>query len=290
MSYQKTALITGASSGIGFEATKQLADKGYKIYAAARRLTLLESLEAKYPGQVIAVELDVSDPEQIVALRERFAAELPDQKLDLLYNNAGQSCTFAATDATHEIVERAFKVNVFGPMNLCRELSQFLINSGGTIVFTGSVAGLVPFPFGSVYGATKAAIHQYARVLHQEMKCFNVRVINVVTGGVHTDIADKRGVPENSLFNVPEARAALEARREMAKNNHPMSVEKYVARVVHDIESRRDPVDVYRGRVASLAYWISWLVPYAVLERIVFYRFKLFPFYNAMRRKHPKSD
>ncbi|KAM3160778.1 NADPH-dependent 1-acyldihydroxyacetone phosphate reductase [Lachancea thermotolerans] len=285
MAEGKIALVTGASSGIGYELTRQLAGKGYKVYAAARREERIAPLQKEFPQLVVPIKLDVSEPEQISALRDRLAKELPSQKLDILYNNAGQSCTFPASDVTNDVLEQAFKVNVFGPINTCRELLPFVINAQGTVIFTGSLAGIISFPFGSVYSATKGAIHSYARGLHIEMKPFGVRVLNVITGGVGTDIADKRPLPEDSIYNIPEASEAMAYRREMAKNNKPMDVGKYVSSVVRDIESSRDPVDIYRGTFAGTARWISLLMPYWMLDWILARRFKLTGMINALQKR-----
>lgn len=81
MAELKVAVVTGASSGIGYELTRQLASKGYKVYAAARREQRLETLAKEFPELVVPVKLDVSEPEQIIHLRERLAKELPSQKL-----------------------------------------------------------------------------------------------------------------------------------------------------------------------------------------------------------------
>ncbi|SCU96159.1 LAFA_0G04632g1_1 [Lachancea sp. 'fantastica'] len=271
----KIALVTGASSGIGYELTRQLAGKGYKVYAAARRVNRIAPLEKEFPGLVTALELDVADHSQILALKDRFQLELPSQKLDILYNNAGQSCTFPATDVTNDILEQAFRVNVFGPINLCRELLPFVINARGTVLFTGSIAGLLCFPFGSVYSATKGAIQSYAKGLHVEMKPFGVRVINVVTGGVLTDIADSRPLPEDSIYNIPEAADALEARRSIAKSNRPESVSKYVAEVLRDIDSSKDPIEVYHGSYASIVQYFTRYIPYWIVEFMLERKFKL---------------
>ncbi|SCU99646.1 LAME_0G04544g1_1 [Lachancea meyersii CBS 8951] len=278
------ALVTGASSGIGYELTKQLAQKGYKVYAAARRIEPIQPLEKEFPGLVTPLKLDVSEPEQILALKDRLLTELPAQKLDILYNNAGQSCTFPATDVTSEVLETAFKVNVFGPINLCRELLPFVINARGTVLFTGSIAGIVSFPFGSVYSATKGAIHSYSRALHIEMKPFGVRVINVVTGGVATEIADKRPLPEGSIYNIPEATDALAARRNIAKDNKPMSAAKYVAEVLRDIESTRDPIEVFHGTFASIVRYFTSYLPFWVLEFMLERKFKLVGMRKALAK------
>lgn len=282
---KKVALVTGASSGIGYEITKLLASKGYTVYAVARRTTPIKPLEEEFPEKVIAVSLDVSDLQQIQDLKTRFTRDLPDSKLHILYNNAGQSCTFPAVDVDNDKIEQCFKVNVFGPMNLCREMSDFVINARGTIVFTGSLAGIVPFPFGSIYSSTKAAIHQYARVLHVEMKPFGVKVINAITGGVATNIADTRPLLEDSVFNTPEGRHAFETRQNMAKNNKPMSPAVYAKKLVADVESSSDPVDVYRGAMATVMSWVMLLVPYNLLEWGLYKKFHLDDLFHKLAER-----
>ncbi|SCV03506.1 LANO_0G04544g1_1 [Lachancea nothofagi CBS 11611] len=284
MSNTKIALVTGASSGIGYELTKQLAQKGYKVYAAARRIDRMKPLETEFPGLVVAVKLDVSEPKEIAALKDRLQTELPSQKLDILYNNAGQSCTSPASDVSNEVMEMAFKVNVFGPINLCRELLPFVINARGTVVFTGSIAGLISFPFGSVYSATKGAIHSYASGLHIEMKPFGVRVLNVVTGGVATEIADKRPIPADSIYSIPEAADALQYRRDMVKSNKPMNAAVYVSQVLKDVASSRDPVEVYHGTFSTIAYYLAKFMPYWLLEKVLEHKFKLSGMTKALQK------
>lgn len=283
----KIAVVTGASSGIGHAITKELASNGYKVYACARRTGPIEQLSKEFSEDVIIpCHLDITKESDIQQLKIQLANELPYRKLDLLYNNAGQSCTFPALDVTSDMIEQCFKVNVFGQINMCRELSQFLINAHGTIVFTGSLAGVAIFPFSSVYAASKAAIHQYARGLHLEMKPFGVRVINVVTGGVNTDIADKRPLPQSSIFNFKEGIEAFQYRQQMSKRNKPMSADVYAKKLMHDILSENDPVDVYRGTFATLMSWIMVLFPYWIIEWGFSIKFKLNKVYKVLKQKH----
>lgn len=282
----KTALVTGASSGIGYAVVKELVENGFVVYACARRLELLELLANEYgSNKVIPYKLDVANFEEIIKLKEYLSSHLPHQKLDVLYNNAGQSCTMPAVDVSNEKLTQLFHVNVIGHINMTSQLCQFLINSKGTIVFTGSLSGICIFPFGAVYAASKAAIHQYARVLHSEMKMFDVRVINTITGGVATDIADKSALPESSPFYFPEGIEALENRKFMAARNFPMSPEKYAKEVVGDILSSRDPVDVYRGTLSSVVSWLMLFAPYWLVESAVFKKFKLDAVERALRQR-----
>lgn len=283
------AVVTGASSGIGYAVSRELVSKGYKVYACARRTDPIEPLAQEFPQLIIPLALDISQESEIVELKARLGRELPEQKLDLLYNNAGQSCTFPALDVTNDAVEQCFKVNVFGHINMCRELSPFLINAKGTIVFTGSAAGIISFPFGSVYSATKAAIHSFARGLHLELKPFGVRVINAITGGVDTNIADTRPLSESSIYNFPAGREAFENRQLMAKKNHPMPAEEYARLLVDDILSKKDPVDVYRGSMSTFLRYVAQFVPFWLLEFGLVKKFKLQKVFNALENKEKRE-
>ncbi|SMN20570.1 similar to Saccharomyces cerevisiae YIL124W AYR1 NADPH-dependent 1-acyl dihydroxyacetone phosphate reductase found in lipid particles, ER, and mitochondrial outer membrane [Maudiozyma saulgeensis] len=287
---KKIAIVTGASSGIGYAITKELAQHDYIIYACARRLEPIQPLVDEFSTSIIKpYKLDISIIDEVVAFKEFLEKELPGQKLDLLYNNAGQSCTFPALDVSDANMQKCFQVNVFGHVNMCRELSKYLINAKGTIVFTGSLAGIVSFPFGSIYSATKAAIHAYARGLHLEMKPFGVRIINAVTGGVDTNISDTRPLPEGSIYEFPEGKEAFEGRQRMAKNHHPMSAEVYAKKLMGDILSSRDPVDVYRGTMATFLGFVSLFVPYCILEFALIKKFHLTKVFKVLKERNAQG-
>lgn len=279
---QQTAFVTGASSGIGFELCKQLAQKEFKVYAAARRVELIEPLK-KY-GDVVPIKFDVTSVEQTAEIKTKLINELKDGKLDILYNNAGASCTFPAVDSNDELTKQAFEVNVFAPMRITREFLPMVINAKGTVVFTGSLSGIIAYPFSSVYCSAKAAIHQYAHALHLEMEPFDVRVINVITGGVDTDIADKRPLASNSIYNNPIGNEIMENRREMSKRNKPMSPELYATKVIKDLLDRNyDPVDVYRGTLSSVLGFVASYLPIKWIEWGLVYKFKLAPLYKYFK-------
>lgn len=287
MTRQKTALVTGASSGIGYATALEFAKRGYKTFACARRLGPMEPL--KEHGITI-FQCDVSLLESVLAAR-KFIAEQTDGYLDFLFNNAGQSCTFPALDVTDEAFETCFQVNVFGPIRMTREFAPLLINAKGTVGFTGSVSGLVPFPFSCIYSSTKAAIHQYAATLRVEMKPFGVKVINIVTGGVKTNIADTRDLPEGSLFAVPGIDEAMIERKQMAARNNPMPAEKYASKVVSDFENLRieGSLNFYRGHMASLlGHLMSWC-PRFIVERILVRKFRLTNVFAKVSEKYSKQ-
>lgn len=291
----KVAVVSGGSSGIGKAVSLELCKRGYTVYAVARRIQTIEEIKKEFPElHLFPYELDITSVDSIKKFKEFLTTELPKNsegkpKLDVLYNNAGQSCTFPALDVTSEVMEKCFQVNVFGHINMTTELSEFVINGKGTILFTGSLAGVISFPFGSIYSATKAAIHAYARGLRLELQPFGVRVINVITGGVATNICDTRPLPEDSIYNFKEGREAFEYRQNMVKHNTPMSADVYAKQVIELIvDKQKDPVDVYRGSQAWLVRWIAFFVPYCILEWGLKRKFKLVKLFDSLQKKDKK--
>ncbi|KAK6461688.1 1-acyl dihydroxyacetone phosphate reductase [Scheffersomyces coipomensis] len=285
---QKVALITGASSGIGYAASIEFAKRGYKVFAAARRLEPMEPL--KEYG-VIPFKLDVSDLDSVKNAKKFIIDQTGDKYLDILYNNAGQSCTFAALDVSDEYFKQCFEVNVYGPMRLVRELGPLVINAKGAIGFTGSVSGIVPFPLSCTYSATKAAIHQYAATLRIEMLGFDVKVLNFITGGVKTDIEDKRSLPSTSIYNIPEMEYTLRERQQMAARNNPMPAAEYARRVVNDFEGARlgGTLNYYRGKMATFLGTVLWWCPRFFLEYILLRKFKMDVVFAALKVKYAKQ-
>lgn len=281
----KVVVITGASSGIGYAAAKLFAKKGFKVIACARRVDIIEQLKKELETSlIIPYKLDITDVNEINSLKQ-FIDTLPEGKIDILYNNAGQAMTMPALDCENDAIEQAFKVNVFGHMNICKALSSYVIKAKGTILFTGSIAGIIPIPFGSIYSSTKGAIHAYARGLHLEMKPFGVRVINVITGGVSTSISDTRKLPESSLYSFKEGIESFNYRANMVKYSNSQDPDDYVAEIYKDIISKKDPVDTYRGYLASASWFMSRFLPYWLLELLLIKKFKLDKAFEVIKSK-----
>lgn len=240
---------------------------------------------------VIPVVCDVTSPESVENLKSQIAREC-DGYLDILYNNAGQSCSLPALDVTDDMFKQCFEVNVFAPIRLTREFIPLLIKAKGVVGYTGSVSAVIPFPFSSIYGATKAAIHQYAATLRPELEPFGVRVLNIVTGGVKTNIADTRGVPETSLYQVPGIKEAVKERQQMAARNNPMPAEVYARKVADDFElvTLRGKLNVYRGHMALFLGYLMYWCPRFVVEKILNRKFGLTAIFNQIRAKYSKTN
>lgn len=279
MSNVKTALVTGCSSGIGFCLAIELAKRGYVVFACSRKASSMAKLQEMYPQLIITFSMDVSDIESIRKGYEFVSGELAKfgaDGLDILYNNAGSSCTFPGIDVPDDALVKCMATNFEGPVRVTHAFSRLVINRKGTFAYTGSAAGYCPFPWGSVYGASKAAIGQYCNILQFEMEPFGCKVKNFITGGVKTDIADKRPLPEDSIYNIGPMRRAFEERQKFAERNNPMLPDVYAVRAIDAIEQGNSAtVDVYLGSWSILPYLCRYIVPRWIMLYILRIKFHL---------------
>lgn len=179
-----TAVVTGASSGIGAATARALAREGYRVIAAARRVDRLAALAAQDP-RIEPRALDVTDDASVTALAESLA----DEDVTLLVANAGGAFDAATVaDADLEAWSRAYEVNVLGAVRTVQALLPRLIASGrGLVVLMGSTAGRVAYENGGSYVAAKHAVAAVAGTLRLELCGEPVRVTEIAPGMVRTD-------------------------------------------------------------------------------------------------------
>ena len=181
---QRTAVVTGASSGIGAATARQLAAAGWHVIAGARRLDRLQALAAEQSG-ITPIELDVTSDASVAALVE----QLGDRAVHLLVVNAGGAFDARqVADADLDSWRKTYDVNVIGAVRTVRALLPALRASGdGQIVFTGSTAGFIVYETGGSYTAAKHGEHALAGTLRLELAGEPVRVSVVAPGMVKTD-------------------------------------------------------------------------------------------------------
>jgi NAD(P)-dependent dehydrogenase (short-subunit alcohol dehydrogenase family) len=185
----KTALVTGASSGIGDATVRALLEDGYEVFAGARRLKRMAPLESLGARLVF---LDLTDDASIVSAVETIANAA--DRLDVLVNNAGYGCLGALEDVPLTEARRQFEVCVFGLARLCQLILPIMRSQGaGRIVNVGSMAGTFGEPFGAWYHAAKFALEGLSDCLRMEAAPFGVRVIVVEPGTIRTEFSRLAG-------------------------------------------------------------------------------------------------
>ncbi|HEX8804127.1 MAG TPA: SDR family oxidoreductase [Acidimicrobiales bacterium] len=181
----KTALVTGANSGIGLAVAVELARRGYRVVGTVRSDAKAEAVHAAAAGAGVAVEtrlLDVTDA-------ERCAAIVDGLELDALVNNAGYGLTGAVEDVTDAEARALFETMVLAPVRLARlALPGMRARGGGRIVMMSSIYGRVTTPLTGWYQAAKHALEGISDGLRNEVARDGIRVILVEPGGVRTAI------------------------------------------------------------------------------------------------------
>lgn len=180
------AVVTGASSGIGAATARRLAQEGFTVWAAARRLDRLAELAAEQE-RITAVELDVTAADSVAALTERADAE-PDG-IALLVNNAGGAIGLEPiAEGRPEEWLRMYETNVLGAMRMTQALLPALeAGAGGHVILTGSIAGYAVYPGGAGYSAAKYAARAMMETLRLELVHRPIRVSEVAPGMVATE-------------------------------------------------------------------------------------------------------
>lgn len=206
-----TALITGASTGIGRATTLRLVAGGWTVFAGVRDPAAGERLlQEAVAGQVIPLTLDVTDAGQIEQARVRVQEEtaraggLQGGRLDALVNNAGIGVGGPLELVSPEDLRMQFEVNVFGQVAVTRALLPALRVARGRIVFISSIGGRVSVPFNGPYAASKHAIEALGDALRGELYSSNIRVCMVEPGSVKTPIWGKARATADGLEVPPE--------------------------------------------------------------------------------------
>ncbi len=183
-----TALVTGASSGIGSETAVGLAQAGYTVVAAARRIDRLTALAASHP-QIIPCQVDLSRPAEVESFC-RTVAERP-EPIEVLVNNAGYSTRGVVEDVTLADIRRLFEVNFFALIRVTQAcLPGMRRLRRGTIVNVSSIVGQFPFPGSGVYAASKYAVEGITDALRIELAPLGIRVVAIRPGAIATEFSE----------------------------------------------------------------------------------------------------
>ena len=201
---ERVWLITGASRGIGAEIAKAVLASGDKLVATARTLNGLEHLEPS--EKLLSTVLDVSDERQAIEAVEAGVARFG--HIDVVVNNAGICLVGAVEETSAEEVERLYRTNVFGLLNVTRAvLPGMRQRRSGHIINISSVAGYSGYMGFGVYSSTKFAVEGLSEALHLELAPLGIHVTVVEPGFFRSDILDH----SKSLFEAPRRYADYDA-------------------------------------------------------------------------------
>lgn len=212
----RIALITGGSTGIGFELAKCFAAHGHDLILVARHADALEAaagkIEGKYGVKVHTLTFDLADPDAPQKLFDSITAD--GYTVDYLVNNAGFGLggEFVDTDLATEL--DMIQVNVTAVVHLTKLFLPAMVKrKGGRIMNVASTAGFQPGPLASIYYATKAFVLSFSEAIAEELRNSGVTVTALCPGPTHTNFAERSGTGNTRLFKQSAVATAEEVAR-----------------------------------------------------------------------------
>lgn len=273
---RQVALVTGASSGIGWATARALADEGFRVAVTARRRQRLEQLAAEIAaagGEAASFPADLSRPAEREALVKAVRAYWG--RIDILVNNAGFGHYGPTAEVPWELAEQMLAVNIGAVVHLTRlVLPEMLARNSGHIIQVASVAGDLVVPPSVLYSATKAFVQAFGEGLYRELRGTGVRVSVVNPGPVRTEFA-----------RVSAGLAPETASPELEKGISPEAVAAVIVGLVH-----RPSKTAYVPWYWAAAPWVALLFGWAV-DRLfgVWQRYRLRPLEGAVGPGRPAS-
>lgn len=233
----KTWFITGSSRGLGRSITEAVLAKGDNIAATARNLKQLNDLVEKFPNQILALQLDVSDKAQIYKAVEQTVKHFGG--IDVLVNNAGFGITGAIEEFTDEQMKSQLDVNLYAPIEITRAVLPYLRKQrSGSIFNVSSVGGRVGSAGFSMYQAAKFGLQGFTEVLSKEVGAFGIKVTSIEPGGFRTDWAS------NSMTYaepIDDYKNILQSLKDYLKDIIPLGNPDKAAQVIIDLVEHPEP-------------------------------------------------
>src|SRR5579883_2877530 len=204
---RQLAIVTGASTGIGFELAKLCAQNGFNLLIAADEPKIHQAAtELQQLGvEVQAVEADLSTMEGV----DRLYSAVAGRPVDALLANAGRGLGHAFLDQDFNDVRHVIDTNITGTIYLVQKIGREMRSRGtGRILFTGSIAGFIPGSFQAVYNGTKAFVNSFSAALRNELKDTEVTVTCLMPGATETEFFKRADMMDTKVGTEDKADAA----------------------------------------------------------------------------------
>jgi len=271
----KSILITGASTGIGYEAAKACIARGYQVYGSVRKQADADRLSNELGGHYAPLFFDVTDADAVVAEIDRITPELKDRGLHALINNSGIAKGGPIQYQDMEEIAYHFQVNVLGLIRVTKACLSLLGAQKdhpappGKIINISSVAGKFAQPFVGSYVSSKHAVEGFSHSLRRELLPYGVQVVIVGPGAVKTPIWDK-GIKMDKYYDTPYGgflKRFGEAARQGGEDGLSSA---YLGKQLADIVDDKRPKLRYTFVKSKLKNWIiPMLLPHRWVDRFV---------------------
>lgn len=271
----KTILITGCSSGIGYYAAKKLNESGYQVFATARKISDVQKLINE---GLDAYQLDVTDILSIEDTLDKILKKT-NGKLYAVFNNAGFLQAGAIADLSQEMLLSQFATNVFGPFEITRRVLPIMQKQGyGRIIQNSSILGVITIPYYGAYNASKFALEGFSNTLRQELHGSNIFVSLLNPGPITSNLREnayqqyEKTLKNRSSSNYQSIYKKLENtyfKSNQKNSRFSQGPEAVFKKLLHALESPSPKAHYYIGFTAKLMATLKRFLPEKILDAIL---------------------
>lgn len=270
---QKSILITGCSSGIGYDTAHYLHKNGYRVFTSARKSEDVQRLKGEGLESYL---LDVTKPETISQTLEAILAQT-DGKLFAVFNNAGYGQPGAVEDISTDVLKEQFETNLFGLHEMTRQVIPIMRAQGyGRIIQHSSVLGLISLRFRGAYNASKYAIEGLCDTLRLELDKEDIHIVTINTGPVHSDFrknATKKYYEhihgKQTVFEEEYKKELLPYEGKKEKDPFTRDSDVVITNIIKALESKKPRPRYYNTSATHLLGGLKRILPTALLDKIL---------------------
>jgi len=256
---KQVVIITGVSSGIGYDLATFLTEKEYIVYGISRSTVNIPSV-THLPG-------DVTDEEKMQAvIKEIFEKE---GKIDILVNNAGMGISGSIEGTNTKDVKNIFNVNFIETFITIKAILPYLRQQNyGKIINVGSVASEFAIPFQAFYSSSKAALKTFGEALHNEVSPYNIKVCTILPGDIKTNFTKNR---EKNIDEIDAYKTrVLKSIAVMEKDEQKGMTVRYASKQIYKvIKKKRIPLQKTIGNEYKLLLFIKRLLPIKLVNNLI---------------------
>ena len=268
---KKSILITGCSSGIGYDTAHYLHQNGYEVYATARKEEDVKRLKSE---GLDAYVLDVTSASNIKNILDMITKE---KELYAVFNNAGFGQPGAVEDITTEALKEQFETNFFGLHELTRQSLKIMRKQGyGRIMQHSSVLGIISLRFRGAYNASKYAIEGLCDTLRQELMGTDIYVCSINTGPVRSDFRKnaikmfkKNVISKGSVFEKEYKDELLESKEEKESDPFTKNSEVVIKNILHALEAKKPQPRYYNTLATHILGGLKRVLTTSMLDRVL---------------------
>ena len=296
---QKVAVVTGSSTGIGFETCLLFARSGIRTYATMRDLTkadIIRNIAEKEKLPLMVIRMDVDKDDSVAEAFKQICEDIDGRmRIDILVNNAGFGLFGALEDQSIEDIKKQFETNLFGAIRTIQQVLAIMREQrSGVIVNISSLAGYVGFPASSVYNSTKFALEGLSESLSYEIEPYGISVVLIEPGVINTNFAKNIIIPGNtqpisSYLSSPSSSSSFPSPSAPVSTKYANVVERFLSHYYPAMRNAPEPKEVAKVILES----IEASVVYARQGNNYFHRYPVgedAKLYADAKRKMSDSD